>query len=148
VDRHVADQGSTRAGGGGYGDRDEFWITMPNEVYCVAGTKEGGTFPVRPISSSRKAADVIILYMNHCRATLACDVSLGNYRLGVGAVVAAVASRFNDRSRRHFEVQRWRAEFYLRPKLDAMRNLHAALVRSHYEINLRAKSRMPQNIQE
>jgi hypothetical protein len=75
-------------------------------------------------------------------------VSLGVTGSIVGAVVAGVASRLNDRSRRRFELQRWRAEFYLRPKLEALRNLHVALVRSHYEINMRAKSRMPQNVQE
>lgn len=64
------------------------------------------------------------------------------------AVVAAFAGWLNDRSRQRFELQRWRAEFYLRPKLEALRNLHAALVRSHFEINRRAKARMPQNDQE
>lgn len=75
-------------------------------------------------------------------------VSLGVTGSIVGALVAAIASGLNDRSRRRFELQRWRAEFYLRPKLEALRNLHAALVRSHYEINMRAESRMPQNLQE
>jgi len=65
----------------------------------------------------------------------------------VGTVVAAVASYFSDRSRRRFELQRWRAEFYIRPKLEALRQLHAAMVRSHFEINMRAKARM-QNEQE
>jgi hypothetical protein len=75
-------------------------------------------------------------------------VSLGVTGSIVGGVIAAVAAVFNDRSRRRFELQRWRAEFYLRPKLDALKNLHVAMVRSHYEINLRAKARMPQTEQE
>jgi hypothetical protein len=66
----------------------------------------------------------------------------------VGAITAAIASALNDRSRRRFELRKWRAEFYLRPKLEALRNLHAAMVHSHYEINMRAKARMPQTIQE
>lgn len=66
----------------------------------------------------------------------------------VGAVIAAVASWMNDRSRRRFEKRRWRAEFYLRPKLESLRTLHAAMVRTHYELNIRAKARMPQNIVE
>jgi len=65
----------------------------------------------------------------------------------VGACVAAVASALNDRSGRRFEVQKWRAESYLLPKLDALRNLRSAMVHSHYEINMRA-TRMPQTIQE
>lgn len=51
----------------------------------------------------------------------------------VGAVVAAVASALNDRTRKRFELQKWRADFYLRPKLEALRDLHAAMVRCHYE---------------
>src|ERR1039457_1397205 len=66
----------------------------------------------------------------------------------VGAITSAIASALNDRSRRRFELRKWRAEFYLRPKLEALRNLHAALVHSHYEINMRAKARMPQDITE
>jgi hypothetical protein len=75
-------------------------------------------------------------------------LSLGLTGSIVGAAIAAVASALNDRSRRAFELRKWRAEFYLRPKLEALRNLHGAMVRSHYEINMRAKSRMPQNSQE
>jgi len=75
-------------------------------------------------------------------------VSLGVTGSVIGAVVAAVASRLNDRSRRHFELQRWRADCYLGPKLEALRKLHQALVRSHYEINMRAKARMPQTLHE
>lgn len=74
--------------------------------------------------------------------------SLGVTGSIAGAIVAAVANRLNDRSRRRFELEKWRAEFYVRPKLEALRNLHAAMVRSHYEINLRAKARMPQSIPE
>ena len=66
----------------------------------------------------------------------------------IGTVVAAAASTLSDRSRRRFELQKWRAEFYLRPKLEALRNLHAAMVRSHYEIYIRAKARMPETLQE
>jgi hypothetical protein len=75
-------------------------------------------------------------------------LSLGITGSLVGAVVAAVASGMNDRYRRRFDLQKWRAEFYLRPKLEALRSLHAAMVRSHYEINLRAHARMPRNDQE
>jgi hypothetical protein len=75
-------------------------------------------------------------------------LSLGLTGSIVGAVVAAVASALNDRSRRRFELQKWRAEFYLRPKLEALRNLHAAMVRSHYEINMRTEARKPQTVQE
>lgn len=74
-------------------------------------------------------------------------LSLGLTSSIIGAVVAAVASAWNDRSRRRFELQKWEAEFYLRPKLEALRNLHATMVRSHYEINKRAKARMPENLQ-
>ncbi|MBV8775034.1 MAG: hypothetical protein JO166_22265 [Deltaproteobacteria bacterium] len=66
----------------------------------------------------------------------------------VGTVIAAVANGLSDRSRRRFELQKWRAEFYVRPKVEAFRNLHAAMVRAHYEINMRAKARMPQSVQE
>jgi hypothetical protein len=75
-------------------------------------------------------------------------LSLGLTGSIVGAFVAAVASALNDRSRRRFELQKWKAEFYLRPKLEALRSLHAAMVHSHYEINMRAKARIPQTIQE
>jgi hypothetical protein len=75
-------------------------------------------------------------------------VSLGITGSIAGAAIAATAGWLNDRSRKRFELRRWRAEFYLRPKLEALRNLHAALVRSHYEINMRAKSRMPQTLED
>lgn len=75
-------------------------------------------------------------------------LSLGVTGSIVGAIIAATASVLNDRSRRRFELQKWRAEFYLRPKLEALRNLHLAMVRSHFEINLRAKARMPKNLEE
>jgi hypothetical protein len=65
-----------------------------------------------------------------------------------GSIIAAVASGLNDHFRRRFELQKWRAEFYLRPKLDAIRNLHTTMVRSHYEINRRAKASMPENLKE
>src|ERR1700722_10339590 len=65
-----------------------------------------------------------------------------------GTLIAACTGGFNDPSRRSFELQRRRAEFYLLPKLEALRNLHAALGRSHFEINRRGKGRMPQNDQE
>jgi hypothetical protein len=75
-------------------------------------------------------------------------LSLGITGSIVGAVVAAIASALNDHFRRRFELRKWRADFYLRPKLEALKNLHVAMVRCHYEINMRAKARMPQNIQE
>ena len=65
-----------------------------------------------------------------------------------GSIVAAVASMLNDRFRRRFELQKWRAEFYVEPKLKALRTLHAAMVNSHYEINMRAKALMPQTAEE
>lgn len=75
-------------------------------------------------------------------------LSLGITSSIVGTIIAAVATRLNDRSRRRFELQKWRAEFYLRPKLEALRNLHAAMVHCHYQINMCADTRMPQTIQE
>ena len=75
-------------------------------------------------------------------------LSLGVTGSIVGAVVAGVTSVLNDRSRRRFELRKWQAEFYLRPKLEALRQLHAAMVRAHYEVNMRAKARMPRTVQE
>ena len=69
--------------------------------------------------------------------------------LGIsGSIVAAVATVLNDCFRRRFELRKWRAEFFVTPKLEALRALHAAMVQSHYQINMRAKAIMPRNIDE
>src|ERR1035438_3241646 len=69
--------------------------------------------------------------------------------LGIsGSIVAAVATVLNDYFRRRFELRKWRAEFFVTPKLEALRALHAAMVQSHYQINMRARAVMPRNIDE
>ena len=69
--------------------------------------------------------------------------------LGIsGSIVAAVATVLNDFFKRRFELRKWRAEFFVTPKLEALRALHAAMVQSHYQINMRARAVMPRNIDE
>jgi hypothetical protein len=69
--------------------------------------------------------------------------------LGIsGSIVAAVATVLNDFFKRRFELRKWRAEFFVTPKLEALRALHAAMVQSHYQINRRARAVMPRNIDE
>jgi hypothetical protein len=46
------------------------------------------------------------------------------------------------------ELRKWRAEFFVTPKLEALRALHAAMVQSHYQINMRAETVMPRNVDE
>jgi hypothetical protein len=61
----------------------------------------------------------------------------------VGTVVATGAAVINAYLTRRFEHKKWYAQFFLTPKLDALRALHAALIKSHYEINLRAVADRP-----
>jgi hypothetical protein len=53
------------------------------------------------------------------------------------------AERKTERARRRYDRQKWYAEFFLAPKLEAFRNLHTALVRTHFELNLRANMGRP-----
>jgi len=70
--------------------------------------------------------------------------------LGGGAAIVHAAALVNPviPLTHTFELRKWRADSYLRPKLEALRNLHVAMVRCHYAISRHAKARMPQNIQE
>jgi hypothetical protein len=56
----------------------------------------------------------------------------------VSSLVGALLSWLQDRFRRRAELKKWRAEFYIRPKLEALRTMHAATVKAHYGINMRA----------
>jgi len=59
--------------------------------------------------------------------------------LGVaGSLLAAILSWLGTRFHRRSEVRKWRADFYIHPKLDALRKMHEATVKAHYGINMRA----------
>ncbi|MCU1261625.1 MAG: hypothetical protein JWO80_4510 [Bryobacterales bacterium] len=69
--------------------------------------------------------------------------------IGAGALFAAGmalvtlylksrSDRANEQVKRDHDLTKWRAEFYLAPKLEALRTLHKSLVGSHFQINLQA----------
>jgi len=86
--------------------------------------------------------------MNLLPQPLFTVLSLGVTAALVGALIAAMSNWLGDRSRRKFEIQRWRAQFYLQPKLEAIRALHAAMVTGHNELNTRAKALVPRTVEE
>jgi hypothetical protein len=64
----------------------------------------------------------------------------------IGAIIGAVGAAVNGLFARRFEKRKWHADLIIRPKLEALRNLHRALVESHYALNLRAEAARPQTL--
>lgn len=69
--------------------------------------------------------------------------------IGAGALFAAGmalvtqylksrSDRLNEKVKRDHDLRKWRAEFYLAPKLEALRTLHKSLISSHFQINLQS----------
>ena len=54
----------------------------------------------------------------------------------IGATIGAAAAGVNGWFQRRFEKRKWYADLLMKPRLEALRNLHRHLVESHYAINL------------
>ncbi len=64
----------------------------------------------------------------------------------LGATIGAAAAGINGWFQRRFERHKWHSDLFVRPQLEALRNLHRRLVESHYAINMRVSAARPRTL--
>lgn len=63
--------------------------------------------------------------------------------IGIGSLINEYLRRRLDREKQKADRQRWYAEFFIKPRLEALRNLHSTFVRCHFALNAHAGLNVP-----